>query len=202
MGERSALELLHAEMRACRRCQAAGFSIAPKAIFCGGVSARVMIVGQAPGATEVVAGRPFNASSGRRLFEWLAEAGWEEDQFRSTQYMTAVTKCYPGKSPGGKGDRAPSRVEQKLCAPFLEQELALICPEVVIPVGGLAIRRFLGRLRLDQAVGIAVRGNAGYWIVSLSHPSGASLWLNRVEHKDLVVRAQAHLRRLRDELDL
>jgi uracil-DNA glycosylase len=174
-------------MQACRRCLEAGFSITPGAIFSGPASARVMIVGQAPGVTEVEAQRPFNASSGRRLFQWLAEAGWEEDSFRATQYMTAITKCYPGKSPDGRGDRAPSRAEQKLCAPFLERELAQVQPEIVIPVGGLAVRRF---------VGTAVQDKRGRWIVPLPHPSGASLWLNKPEHQALVRYAIENLRRL------
>jgi uracil-DNA glycosylase len=152
-----------------------------------------MIVGQAPGVTEVEAKRPFNASSGRRLFQWLAEAGWEEDEFRATQYMTAITKCYPGKSPGGKGDRAPSRAEQKLCAPFLERELALVAPEIIIPVGGLAIRRFLGKVKLTDVVGAAVQ-DKGRWVVPLPHPSGASLWLNKPEHQALVRHAIERLR--------
>jgi uracil-DNA glycosylase len=190
------LNTLHTEMRACRRCLEAGFSITPGAIFSGPASARVMIVGQAPGVTEVEAQRPFNASSGRRLFQWLAEAGWDEDDFRATQYMTAITKCYPGKSPAGKGDRAPCRAEQKLCAPFLERELALIAPEVIIPVGGLAIRRFLGKTKLVDVVGTAVQAAQGRWIVPLPHPSGASLWLNKPEHQVLVQRAIEYLRGL------
>jgi uracil-DNA glycosylase len=182
-------------MQACRRCLEAGFSITPGAIFSGPSTARVMIVGQAPGVTEVEAQRPFNASSGRRLFQWLAEAGWDEDEFRTTQYMTAITKCYPGKSPGGKGDRAPSHAEQKLCAPFLEQELVLVRPEIVVPVGGLAIRRFLGKVKLADVVGTATQDDKGRWIVPLPHPSGASLWLNKPEHQALVQRAIEHLRK-------
>ena len=95
------LETLHAEMHACRRCHEAGHSIVPGAIFRGVASAKVLLIGQAPGVTEVEAKRPFNASSGRRLFQWLTAAGWDEDQFRNAQYMTAVTKCYPGKHPSG-----------------------------------------------------------------------------------------------------
>ena len=193
------LNILHNEMRACRRCLEAGFSITPGAIFSGPASARVMIVGQAPGVTEVEAQRPFNASSGRRLFQWLAEAGWDEDDFRATQYMTAITKCYPGKAPSGKGDRTPSRAEQKLCAPFLERELALVQPEIIIPVGGLAIGRFLGKAKLVDVVGTAVQDAQGRWIVPLPHPSGASLWLNKPEHQALVERAVEHLYRLRTE---
>ena len=194
---RRSLDTLHVEMKTCRRCLTAGFSITPGAIFSGPASANVMIVGQAPGVTEVEAGRPFNASSGRRLFQWLAEAGWDEDEFRATQYMTAVTKCFPGKAPGGRGDRAPSRTEQKLCAPFLEQELALVNPKVVVPVGGLAIRRFLGKAKLVDVVGTAVQDNRDRWIVPLPHPSGASLWLNEPKHQALVRQAIKHLRELR-----
>jgi len=198
------LAALHARMRACRRCLEAGYPIVPGAVFSGPVTAAVMVVGQAPGVTEVQAGRPFNGPSGRRLFQWLAQAGWEEDDFRATQYLTAVTRCYPGKAAGGKGDRVPTRAEQRLCAPFLERELALVRPGLIVPVGSLAVRRFLGPVRLAEVVGEVVRDreNEGRWIVPLPHPSGASLWLNRPENRERVERALAHLRRLRRELGI
>jgi uracil-DNA glycosylase len=190
------LAALHTQMRACRRCLEAGYPITPGAVFSGLATATVMIVGQAPGITETQVGRPFNGSSGRRLFRWLAQAGWEETEFRTTQYMTAITKCYPGKGSGGKGDRVPTRAEQKLCAPYLERELALVHPNLIIPVGGLAVRRFLGRVRLAQVVGGVVQDEDGRWIVPLPHPSGASLWLNRPENQARVTQALAHIRRL------
>jgi uracil-DNA glycosylase len=194
------LAALQARMRACRRCVEAGYPITPGAVFSGLAKARVMVVGQAPGVTEVQAGRPFNGPSGRRLFGWLAQAGWEEAEFRTTQYMSAVTKCYPGKGSGGKGDRVPTRTEQKLCAPYLERELALVRPKVVVPVGGLAVRRFLGPVRLAEVVGQFFQDEAGRWIVPLPHPSGASLWLNRPENRARVDQALVHLQRLREEL--
>ena len=197
-----ALGALQAEMRACRHCLEAGFSITPGAVFSGDAAAKVMIVGQAPGASECETGRPFNGPSGQRLFDWLAEAEWEENDFRATQYLTAITKCYPGKSVGGKGDRAPTRVEQKHCAPFLEQELALMRPKVIVPVGGLAVRRFLGQVRLADVVGTVVEDGRGRWVVPLPHPSGVSLWLNRPENQARVARALSHLRRLRRDLAL
>jgi uracil-DNA glycosylase len=190
------LTTLQAQMRACRRCLEAGYPITPGAVFSGLATATVMIVGQAPGITETQVGRPFNGSSGRRLFRWLAQAGWEETEFRTTQYMTAVTKCYPGKDSGGKGDRVPTRAEQKLCASYLERELALVHPNLIIPVGGLAVRRFLGRVRLAEVVGGVVQDEDGRWIVPLPHPSGASLWLNRPENQARVTQALAHIRRL------
>jgi uracil-DNA glycosylase len=70
-------------------------------------------------------------------------------------------------------------------------------PEIIIPVGGLAIDRFLGKAKLVDVVGAAVQDAQGHWIVPLPHPSGASLWLNKPEHQALVQRAIEHLGRLR-----
>ncbi len=151
------LTKLHAEMHACRRCLEAGHAIVPGAVFRGKAGAGVMLIGQAPGVTEVQAKRPFNAGSGTRLFQWLGEAGWEEAEFRARHYMTAVTKCYPGKDKSGKGDRVPSKAEQALCRPFLEREIALVKPKLMILVGGLAIKLlFPAKARLNEVVGTAV----------------------------------------------
>jgi uracil-DNA glycosylase len=189
-------------MKACLQCLEAGFSVTPGAVFSGTLSARLMIVGQAPGSTECETGRPFSGPSGQRLFDWLAQAGWGQERSRATQYMTAITKCYPGRSSSGKGDRAPSSAEQKLCAPFLDQELALVRPEVIVPVGGLAMRRFLGEVRLADVVGTVAEDEEGRLIVPLPHPSGVNLWLNQPENQERVAQALAHLQRLRRGLAL
>lgn len=158
---------LHTEMRACRRCLHAGHAITPGAIFHGSLGAKVLLIGQAPGITEVTAKRPFNATSGTRLFKWLGEAGWEEDDFRQCHYMTAVTKCYPGKDKSGKGDRVPSKAEQALCRPFLEREIALINPRLMILVGGLAIKLlYPTKTKLQDVIGTAVYFPA----TALTHP--------------------------------
>jgi uracil-DNA glycosylase len=186
-------EELRRAMRACRKCLDAGYDIVPGAVFSGPAPARLMLVGQAPGVTEAQAKRPFNASSGRRLFQWLADAGFEETNFRASYYMTAVTKCYPGKHPKGKGDRKPSRAEQKLCRPFLQRELALVQPRVLLAVGGLAIETLLGqKLPLTEVVG-RVFNVDGQCILPLPHPSGASLWPNRPENQARIVQALALL---------
>jgi uracil-DNA glycosylase len=188
------LRALAEEMRACRKCLEAGYDITPGAIFSGPGPAPLMLVGQSPGVTEVEAQRPFNASSGRRLFQWLGRAGIEETHFRASYYMTAVTKCYPGKHPRGKGDRKPSRAEQKLCRLFLKQELALVQPCVLLAVGGLAIETLLGeKLRLDEAVGRIFRVD-GRHVLPLPHPSGASLWPNKPENQARIDQALILLR--------
>lgn len=176
-------------MRACRACLEADFYIEPPSVTHGQVEAKIMTIGQAPGITEVQAKRPFNAGSGKRLFQWLAEAGIGEDWFRSSQYMTSVTKCYPGRVKGGSGDRVPSRNEQKLCRPFLDEELTLVNPSLIIPIGRLAIELFFSRgQKLNEIIGSEIIVD-GRWIVPLPHPSGASRWHQSPDNRALIDQA-------------
>jgi len=189
---------LLAEMRTrldtCRLCLEAGFDIFPRAIYSGDVGAQIMILGQAPGITEKDAGRPFNAGSGKRLFAWLAEAGIEETWFRRTQYVTSVTKCYPGRNGGGNGDRVPSKVEQRLCWQYLERELAWVAPRLIIPVGRLAIGLFFSpRLPLEEIIGTAIY-EPKRTVIPLPHPSGASRWHQSTENRERVRQAVALIR--------
>lgn len=195
-----ALQELHHRLRSCRLCLEAGFDIYPRAIFSGGLGARIMIIGQAPGITEKEAGRPFNAGSGARLFRWLAEAGIEESWFRATQYMTSVTKCYPGRSRSGSGDRLPSSAEQRLCRRYLDAEIALLDPALILPVGRLAIGLFYPAGQpLEEIIGTQKQVD-GRWVVPLPHPSGASRWHQSEENRARVRRAVAligeHVQRL------
>lgn len=150
------LDALQTELRTCRRCLEEGYWIVPGPVFSGGPEARVMLIGQAPGITEGQVKRPFNAGSGKRLFQWLGEAGWDEAEFRARAYMTAVTKCYPGPSGNGKGDRVATPFEQALCRPWLEQEIRLVNPRLMILVGGLAIKLlYPPNTRLSELIGTA-----------------------------------------------
>jgi uracil-DNA glycosylase len=199
-GKIRALEELHIEMRACRRCVISGYDVTPPAVVAGSAGARIMTIGQAPGITEVEAGRPFNAGSGQRLFKWLSSAGIEENWFRSTQYMTAVTKCYPGRAKGGSGDRVPSRAEQKMCRSFLDHEIDLVNPQLIIPIGKLAIELFYPKgLKLTEIIGTQ-KNKTGRWIVPLPHSSGASRWHQTPENRLLIHKAvgyiEDHIRQL------
>jgi uracil-DNA glycosylase family 4 len=204
----SQLDALHAEIRACRKCLTAGYEIVPGGIFSGNSGARIMIVGQAPGTTEVVAKRPFNASAGRRLFKWLGDAGFAEDDFRVRQYISSVTKCYPGRMSNGRGDRRPSKEEQALCRPYLDRTLALVQPEAIILVGGLAIETLLGKFKLDEIIGRTFKRPAPWdekrsvIYVPLPHPSGASAWTNAPENQVLIRKAIRALKKLKRDLDL
>ncbi len=195
-----ALAELHTQIRACLKCQEAGYWIAPGAVVRGAHTAKVMTIGQAPGPTEAVVKRPFNAGSGKRLFEWLGEAGFDEDTFRASQYMTSITKCYPGKSKGGHGDRVPTKEEQALCRIWLDQEIALVNPKLIIPIGRLAIGLFFDtQLPLEKIVGTQLEQD-GRVIIPLPHPSGASTWHQKPENRARVKKAIRLITKQREAL--
>lgn len=143
--------------------------------------------------TEAAGGPPFAGRAGRTLFEWFARIGLDETTIRGRVYISAVTRCYPGPSPSGRGDRVPSRVERENCADWLRAELRLVRPELVIPVGGLAIAAFLGPLPLVDVVGrehrIPIDASRVALAVPLPHPSGASSWIHVANHRVLLDRA-------------
>jgi uracil-DNA glycosylase len=154
-----------------------------------------MIVGQAPGVVEGQERRPWRGRAGQTLRRWL-QLG--EDEFYDTFYCVSVTRCYPGRHPSGRGDRTPTPQELDLCKLWLEWELRLLRPAVVVPVGGLAARRVLGIRRLDDCIGSRFElGDAV--AVPLPHPSGASGWLNAPDNRLRLARA---LELLREEMGI
>jgi uracil-DNA glycosylase family 4 len=188
------LKRLHARIRACTKCVAAGYLDVAAPVVAGDITDRVMIVGQAPGIVELTTRMPFSGRAGAELRRWLARAGIDEEHL---PYRTAITKCFPGKAPGGAGDRRPSPPEIALCAPWLEAELALVRPEIILLVGGLAIDRLWGKAPLDDVVGRSKRSPALHdaLLIPLPHPSGASRWLNDPSHRRLLDVALQILRR-------
>ena len=147
----------------------------------------ILLVGQAPGSTEVTTRLPFTGPSGKRLMGWFERVGLSREEV----YLSALCRCFPGKARGG-GDRTPSRAMIRNCRPHLLRELELLRPEVVVPVGGLAIKELLGITRLSEAVGETIRRD-GLVYVPLPHPSGASTWLNAPENKERLARALSTL---------
>jgi len=146
--------------------------------------------GQAPGAVEGAERRPWRGRAGRTLRGWL---GMDEEEFYATFYCAAVTRCYPGKAPSGRGDRTPTPAEQELCAFWRDWELRLLRPGLIVPIGGLAIRQLLGTTKLVDCVGRRFE-SGGAAVVPLPHPSGASGWLNEPANRRLVERATTLIR--------
>lgn len=158
---------------------------------------RAVLVGQAPGQTESGGGRPFAGRAGSTLFKWLARAGLDEPTARELLYISAVTRCYPGPHRGGRGDRVPSAAERARCSAWLADELRIIRPAVIVPVGRLAIEVFLGAVPLASVVGqehdVALAAGRAL-VIPLPHPSGASSWIHVPEHARLLDSALELLR--------
>lgn len=224
------LSALQARLRTCRLCADAGYEIGSLPVVSGPRGAQVMLIGQAPGRTEAATERPFQGPSGRRLFRWLASAGWQEEGFRQRHHFAAVTRCYPGPHPSGRGDRVPSPGEQALCRPYLDAEIRLVNPRLIITLGGLALRLFYpASTRLGDVVGSVAYfppsaldppaafeisraeqrqqfdptlDPAGRWLVPLPHPSGASLWHNHRHNQVRLAQALAIVAAIRSHFDL
>jgi uracil-DNA glycosylase len=173
----------------CRMCAHSG-EVTP--IVSRAASPKAMLIGQAPGRVEAAGGKPFAGRAGKTLFRWLDRAGIDEETARERIYIAAITRCYPGPSPSGRGDRVPSNAEQDACSVWLDAELELIRPRLLVLVGRLAITRFLPNVPLDQLVGrshdVAHRGGKAL-AIPLPHPSGASSWIHQDDHPQLLDRA-------------
>jgi uracil-DNA glycosylase len=170
------LTVLHAELDACRACSG---MIGP-VVHGPAIRSGILLVGQAPGPREGSFGKPFAWTAGRTLFRWMEEAlGVGEEVFRERVYMAAVARCFPGKAPGG-GDRRPDAEEIGRCRGFLEREVEILRPALVLPVGGLAIEQVLGeKAPLADVVGRTRRveyHGVSTDVICLPHPSGASTW--------------------------
>ncbi len=173
------MQLLHRELDACRACPK---MIGP-VVHGPPILSKIILVGQAPGPREGSFGRPFAWTAGKTLFRWFEEAlGLSEEEFRAQVYIAAVARCFPGKANGG-GDRKPDAQEIARCRTFLQREVEILQPELILAVGQLAIGEVLGELavnkKLDQLVGHILRTR---WhgvevdVIALPHPSGASPW--------------------------
>jgi len=164
-----------ARLLQCRRCP----RMLPPPVSGGPVLSKIMLVGQAPGVKEPVLGKPFAWTAGRTLFGWFQEfCRLNEEQVRSQIYFAAVCRCFPGKTSAG-GDRVPAPDEIRNCSTWMNDEIDLLRPRLIIPVGKLAIAQFIPFAKLDEVVGrtFQLRRNRGALdLIPLPHPSGASPW--------------------------
>jgi uracil-DNA glycosylase len=184
------LALLQRDLRVCRACVEAGYHLESWPVVNDHLGQRAYMYGQAPGIAEGEERRPWRGRAGKTLRRWLE---LEEDEFYRTFYCASVTRCYPGRAPSGRGDRTPTRREQELCSFWKDWELELLKPRLIVPVGGLAIRRLLAFTGLAECVGNRYELD-GAAVVPLPHPSGASSWLNDPANRELTAKAAALVR--------
>ena len=185
------LASLQRDVRVCRACVESGYHLESLPVVNEHLGQRAYMYGQAPGSVEGEERRPWRGRAGKTLRRWLE---LEEDEFYKTFYCASVTRCYPGRAPSGRGDRTPTRREQELCSFWKNWELELLRPRLIVPVGGLAIRRLLGISGLAECIGRRYELDDAA-VVPLPHPSGASSWLNSPANRELTTSAAVLVRR-------
>jgi uracil-DNA glycosylase len=184
------IELIQAHQKALRACRLCPEMI-PPVVMGAPVQSEILLVGQAPGDKEGALGHPFAWTAGKTMFKWFESIGVDEAGFRQQVYMSAVCRCFPGKNPKG-GDRVPDKNEIEACSRWLDKEVELLQPKLVIPVGKLAIAQYLPVTKLVDVIGkkFDLRMNAvDVEMIPLPHPSGASTWHRMSPGKELLAQA-------------
>jgi len=189
------LSSLQRDLARCRACVEAGYPLESPPVRAPFHYQRAYMYGQAPGVEEGKERLPWRGRAGRTLRRWLE---LDEEAFYRTFYCASVTRCYPGRAPSGRGDRTPTPCEQDLCELWRDWELELLRPKLIVPVGGLALRRLLGLSKLTECIGTRYERD-GVPVIPLPHPSGASSWPNVPANR---TKLDAALALVRDELAL
>jgi len=199
-GMSAALEALATEIKACRRCPL-GKSRLQAVPGVGSPDARVVFIGEGPGYQEDRKGEPFVGPAGKLLDKILASIGLS----RETVYIANVVKCHPMKDPTNPdlrgNDRPPTPEETETCLPFLQRQLGVISPDIVVALGASALR-----VLAPQAGGLSkVRGT---WM-SYSMPDGKTFKLLPTYHPAALLRnpnwkkdVWTDMKALRQELSL
>lgn len=193
------LRILQERVAGCTNCSAArppGLRV----IGDGPLDAAIVLIGEAPGAEEETAGRPFVGPSGATLDAWLASAGILREQVRVLNAL-ACRPVEAGARAGTIRNRPPTKPELRACRSIVLEQLALLKPVVIVTVGAPALHNFIVRGRMMEATAawsnnyvkvdgsheMRMRGMPPLprpWIrlMSIWHPSGVSRMLR--EDKD------------------
>jgi len=170
------LEALQARIMACNHCS---FS-EPFKYFAGSTNARVMVVGQAPNATNTERLGCNRLRAADYVAEWFVQLELDEVQLERDFYFSAVIRCFPGKNPNGGGDLAPPSKAEEACVPYLWEEIKLVQPKLIVAVGRHATEVLLGEaVKLEEVVGecfVRRFGAVETKVVPLPHPSGLNRW--------------------------
>jgi len=192
--KQQALDRHIARLRKCRRCP----RMKSTPVSGGAVVSEVMLIGQAPGPREPMLKRPFAHTAGQTLFRWFEQfCGMNEAAVRTKIYFAAVCRCFPGKSPGGT-DRVPAPDEIRNCSSWMNDEIKILRPRLIIPVGRLAIAQFIECTKLENVIGRkfrAQRADQTFDLIPLPHPSGASPWHKISPGKQLMGKAMRKIAR-------
>lgn len=134
------LEALRAEMGNCAKCPQLLKSRSNLVFGVGNPEARLMFVGEAPGADEDLQGEPFVGKAGQLLTKIIEAMGFQ----RSDVYIANVLKCRPDMPPGESGNRKPRPDEMATCLPYLIRQIEIIEPQCLVALGATAMEGLLG----------------------------------------------------------
>jgi DNA polymerase len=151
----------------------------------GRAKAKLMLVGEQPGDQEDLAGRPFVGPAGKLLDSALEEAGID----RELAYVTNVVKHFKWQPRGKRRiHQKPNAAEIAACRPWLDAELTLIRPEVLVCLGATAAQALLGRqFRVSRDRGVPVESDLAPVVMATVHPSSILRSENREEETALLV---------------
>ena len=194
------LQLLHQHQSQLGKCQLCEDMQGPP-VYGEACASPIMLIGQAPGFKEIEVHRPFAWTAGKTLFGWFQQIGLEETWFRQHVYMSAICRCFPGKFKNGTrlktGDRVPTKTEIENCQQWLNAEIEILRPQLIIAVGKLAISQFINFNKLTDVIGKTHHlqiNNQPVDLIPLPHPSGASTWPRTEPGKTLLAQALQQLK--------
>lgn len=163
----AALEVIAAEVTACTRCRL--HSGRTKSVPGEGhPDTEVVFVGEGPGMNEDRAGRPFVGRAGDLLVRMLGTVGWKRDEV----FITNVVKCRP------PDNRDPEPDEIEACLPYLQRQLAVIDPPLIVTLGRHSMARFIPNSKISQIHGTShavdpATGAASAMVYAMYHPAAA-----------------------------
>jgi uracil-DNA glycosylase family 4 len=183
------LERISSEVLVCTKCDLYnGRKIAVPGD--GPADAKVMFIGEGPGAQEDLSGHPFVGSAGKLLTELLATIGLD----RSSVFITNIVKCRP------PNNRPPRKTESETCVDlYLEPQIRIISPKIIVPLGTPAIKTLMGDDYSATSVHGKVFQKAGRLFLPLYHPAAA---LYDVRLKDTMFEDIKLLRELLDGTEI
>jgi DNA polymerase len=134
------MEQLRAAVQPCEKCPNLARTRTQTVFGVGNIDARIMFVGEAPGADEDLQGEPFVGKAGQLLTKIIETMGVK----RGDVFIANVLKCRPDMPAGSTGNRRPSATEMRTCLPYLRAQIEVIKPAVLVALGSVAMEGLLG----------------------------------------------------------
>ena len=155
----------------CQRCDLAK-TRSTVVVSRGNPSSKLMVIGEAPGADEDDCGKPFMGRAGKLMDKMFSSVNLDTNL---DMYITNVIKCRP------PGNRNPTPVELDACKPYLEKQIELIQPKVIVAVGNFALNHFAGKTGITRLRGKWMDHQSGAKVMAIYHPA----YLLRNEYRRL-----------------